>query len=330
MVEPTETYVPANIARLSHHDRQARPPRQACEILTNDISEILDGIIELTESTIDQHTPNESHNNGSNNNNNHNNHMLESNQIKSILIPSSFSSPLPSSSLIINDHSLTEINNNNDQSCNDMLIVGNNSSELYQINHNLTDHYSNVHDHDGTNHLSSSMSIINESSIINGHNSSQLFDNNNHNNSVNDLNEIFSSSLKLSPPILLSTPHSSPITKITKSNDAIQVDSSTTKRRRLDLLLNFFHYSNQPVNPLSASFVSRLLIHLTLHRGNIIIPYLRSSKEFLDQLFLSLDSSSVADLIIQLSQQETKQQHMIFEVSIEVFYSVQIILIVNK
>ncbi|CAH8617450.1 unnamed protein product [Schistosoma margrebowiei] len=285
----------------------------ACEILTNDISEILDGIIELTESTIDQHTPNESHNNGSNNNNNHNNHMLESNQIKSILIPSSFSSPLPSSSLIINDHSLTEINNNNDQSCNDMLIVGNNSSELYQINHNLTDHYSNVHDHDGTNHLSSSMSIINESSIINGHNSSQLFDNNNHNNSVNDLNEIFSSSLKLSPQILLSTPHSSPITKITKSNDAIQVDSSTTKRRRLDLLLNFFHYSNQPVNPLSASFVSRLLIHLTLHRGNIIIPYLRSSKEFLDQLFLSLDSSSVADLIIQLSQQETKQQHMIFE-----------------
>ncbi|CAH8634664.1 unnamed protein product [Schistosoma haematobium] len=288
----------------------------ACEILTNDINEILDGIIELTESTIDQHTPNESHNNGSNNNNNHNNHMLESNQIKSIPIPSSFSSPVPSSSMIINDHSLTEINNNtNDQSCNDMLIVGNNSSELHQINHNLIDHYSNVHDDDGTNHLSSSMSIINESSsIINGHNSSQLFDNNNHNNSANDLNEILSSSLKLSPPMSLSTPHSSTITKITKSNEAIQVDSSmTTCRRRLDLLLKFFHYSNQPVNPLSASFVSRLLIHLTLHRGNIIIPYLRSSNEFLDQLFLSLDSSSVADLIIQLSQQETKQQHMIFE-----------------
>lgn len=59
-----------------------------------------------------------------------------------------------------------------------------------------------------------------------------------------------------------------------------------------------------------------------------IIPYLRSSNEFLDQLFLSLDSSSVADLIIQLSQQETKQQHIIFEVSIEVFYSVHIVLIV--
>lgn len=245
----------------------------ACEILTNDINEILDGIIELTESTTDQHTPNESHNNGSNNSNNHNNHMLESNQIKSIPIPSSFSSPLPSSSMIINDHSLTEINNNNnDQSCNDMLIVGNNSSELHQINHNLIDHYSNVHDDDGTNHLSSSMSIINESSsIINGHHSSQLFDNNNHNNSVNDLNEILSSSLKLSPPMSLSTPHSSTITKITKSNEAIQVDSSTTTcRRRLDLLLEFFHYSNQPVNPLSASFVSRLLIHLTLHRGNIV------------------------------------------------------------
>ncbi|VDO97565.1 unnamed protein product [Schistosoma mattheei] len=28
MVKPTGTYVPANIARLGHHDRQARPPRQ--------------------------------------------------------------------------------------------------------------------------------------------------------------------------------------------------------------------------------------------------------------------------------------------------------------
>ncbi|VDO47185.1 unnamed protein product [Schistosoma margrebowiei] len=28
MVEPTGTYIPANIARLGHHDRQARPPRQ--------------------------------------------------------------------------------------------------------------------------------------------------------------------------------------------------------------------------------------------------------------------------------------------------------------
>ncbi|VDO64772.1 unnamed protein product [Schistosoma margrebowiei] len=29
MVEPTGTFVPANIARSGHHDRQARPPRQA-------------------------------------------------------------------------------------------------------------------------------------------------------------------------------------------------------------------------------------------------------------------------------------------------------------
>nr|CAX72829.1 Sad1/unc-84-like protein 2 [Schistosoma japonicum] len=28
MAEPRGTYVPASIARLGHHDRQARPPRQ--------------------------------------------------------------------------------------------------------------------------------------------------------------------------------------------------------------------------------------------------------------------------------------------------------------
>ncbi|VDO96157.1 unnamed protein product [Schistosoma margrebowiei] len=31
MVEPTGTYVPANIARMGHHDRQARPPRQGMD-----------------------------------------------------------------------------------------------------------------------------------------------------------------------------------------------------------------------------------------------------------------------------------------------------------
>ncbi|CAH8628948.1 unnamed protein product [Schistosoma rodhaini] len=273
----------------------------ACEILTNDINEILDGIIELTESTIDQPTPNELHNNACNNNNN--NHILESNQINCLSLPSSFSSPLPSSSMIINDHNLKVINNKDDQSCNNILIVNNNSH---------TDPYSNVHDNDAaaadTNHLSSPISVINESSIINDHNS-QLFNNIDHNN----LNELLTSNLKLSSPMLLPTSSSSTITT-SNDDDLIKVNNtSTTTRRRIDLLLHFFHYSNQPVNPLSASFVSRLLIHLTLHRGNIIIPYLRSSKGFLDQLFLSLDSSAVADLIIQLSQQETKQQHIIFE-----------------
>uniref|UniRef100_A0A5K4EU39 Uncharacterized protein n=1 Tax=Schistosoma mansoni TaxID=6183 RepID=A0A5K4EU39_SCHMA len=275
----------------------------ACEILTNDINEILDGIIELTESKIDQPTPNESHTNACNNNNNNNNHILESNQINCLSLPSSFSSPLPSSPMIINDHNLKETNNNDDQSCNNILIVNNNSH---------IDPYSNIHDNAAaaadTNHLSSSISVINESSIINDHNS-QLLNNIDRNN----LNELFTSNLKLSSPMLLPTSSSSTITT-SNDDDLIKVNNtSTTTRRRIDLLLHFFHYSNQPVNPLSASFVSRLLIHLTLHRGNVIIPYLRSSKGFLDQLFLSLDSCAVADLIIQLSQQETKQQHIIFE-----------------
>ncbi|VDP89283.1 unnamed protein product, partial [Schistosoma mattheei] len=39
MVEPTETNVPANTARLGHQDRQARPPRQGSNFGRDDIQE---------------------------------------------------------------------------------------------------------------------------------------------------------------------------------------------------------------------------------------------------------------------------------------------------
>ncbi|KAH8872924.1 Serine/threonine-protein phosphatase 6 regulatory subunit 3 [Schistosoma japonicum] len=284
----------------------------ACEILTNDISEILDGIIELTTPAINQHHNSNEFNNNNNNKNNSNNNMMETKDITSSSPTSS--SPL-SSLMILGNHNLTDTNNSN---CDNMLIVDNNSyttnnnfSELCQINSNHNENPSGNHNGNDIHHSSSSMSIVDESSSISNQDNHSL---SNNDNSENDLHELFSSHLKLSPPMSLSTPQSSRIeTATTTSNTNIDKVSPTITRRRVDTLIKFFNCSNQSVNPLSASFVSRLLIHLTLHRGNVIIPYLRLSKDFLDQLLSSLDSCSVADLIVQLAQQETKQQHIIFE-----------------
>ncbi|KAK4468865.1 hypothetical protein MN116_007572 [Schistosoma mekongi] len=271
----------------------------ACEILTNDISEILDGIIELTTpTTSEHHNSNESNNN---NNINNGNNMMESKGITSSSPTSS--SPISSSLMILDNHKPTNYSN--------FDTVNNNSSELCQINSNHSENPNGNDNGNDTNHLSSSMSIVDESSSISNQEDHLL----SNDNSEKDLHELFSSKLKLSPPMSLSTPQSSRkvTTTTATSNTDIDKVSPTITRRRVDMLIRFFNCSNQSVNPLSASFVSRLLIHLTLHRGKVIIPYLRSSKDFLEQLFSSLDSCSVADLIVQLAQQETNQQHIIFE-----------------
>ncbi|CAH8549536.1 unnamed protein product [Schistosoma turkestanicum] len=284
----------------------------ACEILTNDINEILDGLVELTPTIVDSsyHTSqNELHHNNNNDNNN---------SVKFNGTTASCSSSSSPSSMNVTAVSLTEINtddNNNyhSQNCSNMLIVENNSnivnnhsSELCQINANHHHHHVDEHGNDDDDDDASHHSPTN-------HRLNDYNDEDNHHH----FNEITSSSLKLFSPISLSTPQSS--SSLNSKNDAGEVNSLSTSsttpttRRRLDMLIDFFHHSNQPVNPLLACFVSRLLIHLTLHRGSVIIPYLRSSKEFLNHLFSSLDSCSVADLIIQLCQQETKQQHIIFD-----------------
>ncbi|CAH8620134.1 unnamed protein product [Heterobilharzia americana] len=266
-----------------------RYPSLACEILTNDINQILDAIIEPTPvhksySLFQGYQ--------------HDSDIHESTGIFSL-------------SMIHDDDGDKNWERNRlsdtfdlNSKTNDMLVVDDNSQhvnssmELCQIS---ADNNIKNDDDDSTNSASTSMSIIDESSMMNSQ--EKLLSN----SELDDMNVVCSSNITLSSITNVNDNETKMLT--TKRTNKI---NSPLTRPRVDMLIQFFN-SNQPVNPLSASFVSRLLIHLTLHRGSVIIPYLRSSQKFLDQIFSCLDSCAVADLIIQLAQQETKQQCVIFE-----------------
>lgn len=83
------------------------------------------------------------------------------------------------------------------------------------------------------------------------------------------------------------------------SNESKNVDS----RPHLNRLLR----AVQPdvgLNPLTASFLSRVLVHLAVNRSQIVIPYMRKFPNLLDNIVARLELTSMADLLIQLAQQE--------------------------
>ncbi|CAL8082965.1 unnamed protein product [Calicophoron daubneyi] len=92
--------------------------------------------------------------------------------------------------------------------------------------------------------------------------------------------------------------------------------SVSDSRPRLDCLLNAFD-TDQSINPLSASFISRLLVHLAVQRGQIVIPYMRHHPDFLRNVLSRFDVTAMADLLLHLAQQERGSQQCVFEWYIE-------------
>ncbi|KAF8569795.1 hypothetical protein P879_03680 [Paragonimus westermani] len=97
-------------------------------------------------------------------------------------------------------------------------------------------------------------------------------------------------------------------------SSVLDESSAVQPRPRLDRLLAAIKSS---LNPLSASFLSRVLVHLAVHRGQVVIPYMRSYPDFLEHLLSHFDLAAIPDLLIQLAQQERGLQHSIFEWFIE-------------
>ncbi|TPP65981.1 hypothetical protein FGIG_03987 [Fasciola gigantica] len=82
-------------------------------------------------------------------------------------------------------------------------------------------------------------------------------------------------------------------------NEISIVDS----RPRLSRLL----HALQPdvgLNPLTASFLSRVLVHLAVNRSQVVIPYMRKFPNLLENIVARLHLTAMADLLIQLAQQE--------------------------
>ncbi|TGZ68558.1 hypothetical protein CRM22_004176 [Opisthorchis felineus] len=86
--------------------------------------------------------------------------------------------------------------------------------------------------------------------------------------------------------------------------------SNCERRPRLDRLLGAL---DAPLNPLTASFISRVLVHLAVQRGQEVIPYLRASPNLLERVLSRFDLTAMPDFLLQLAQQERGSQQLIFE-----------------
>ncbi|KAA0190397.1 Serine/threonine-protein phosphatase 6 regulatory subunit 3 [Fasciolopsis buskii] len=82
-------------------------------------------------------------------------------------------------------------------------------------------------------------------------------------------------------------------------NESKNADS----RPHLDRLLRAVQ-PDVALNPLTASFLSRVLVHLAVNRSQIVIPYMRKFPNLLDNIVARLELTAMADLLIQLAQQE--------------------------
>ncbi|GAA51351.1 serine/threonine-protein phosphatase 6 regulatory subunit 3 [Clonorchis sinensis] len=86
--------------------------------------------------------------------------------------------------------------------------------------------------------------------------------------------------------------------------------SNGERRPRLDRLLSAL---DAPLNPLTASFISRVLVHLAVQRGQEVIPYFRASPNLLERVLSRFDLTAMPDFLLQLAQQERGSQQLILE-----------------
>ncbi|KAA0201047.1 hypothetical protein FBUS_03484 [Fasciolopsis buskii] len=71
--------------------------------------------------------------------------------------------------------------------------------------------------------------------------------------------------------------------------------------------LDRLHRAVQPdvaLNPLTASFLLRVLVHLAVNRSQTFIPYMRKFPNLLDNIVTRFELTAMTDLLIQLAQQE--------------------------
>ncbi|CAH8584179.1 unnamed protein product [Dicrocoelium dendriticum] len=105
----------------------------------------------------------------------------------------------------------------------------------------------------------------------------------------------------------------SSVANVSALSDSRNLDASFCSTQSRPLLDRFFNTLRAPLNPLSASFLCRILVHLSIHRGQIVIPYMRAFPNLLGFMLSHFDLSVLPDVLIQLAQQERGFQKFIFE-----------------
>ncbi|BHF77345.1 Serine/threonine-protein phosphatase 6 regulatory subunit 2 [Sparganum proliferum] len=97
------------------------------------------------------------------------------------------------------------------------------------------------------------------------------------------------------------------------SSEQSKGPTEAPKALRMPFVDNLLSFLDTPgaLNPLSASFFSKILINLLSFRAAELVPYLKARPDFFPNILQHLDTSAISDLLVELAQQDNGQQHVV-------------------
>uniref|UniRef100_A0A0X3Q9M8 Serine/threonine-protein phosphatase 6 regulatory subunit 3 n=1 Tax=Schistocephalus solidus TaxID=70667 RepID=A0A0X3Q9M8_SCHSO len=100
---------------------------------------------------------------------------------------------------------------------------------------------------------------------------------------------------------------------VISSSELSNEPTETSKAHRMPFVDNLLSFLDTPetLNPLSASFFSKILINLLSFRAAELVPYLKARSDFFPNILQHLDTSAISDLLVELAQQDNGQQHAV-------------------
>jgi serine/threonine-protein phosphatase 6 regulatory subunit 3 len=92
------------------------------------------------------------------------------------------------------------------------------------------------------------------------------------------------------------------------SGDFQRIQDSLLEKDNLDLLYSFLTINHQTLNPILASYFSRIINTLIVRKSNEILNYLKTRETFQDDFFRHLDTTSITDILYRLISDSNEQR----------------------
>jgi hypothetical protein len=92
------------------------------------------------------------------------------------------------------------------------------------------------------------------------------------------------------------------------SGDFQRIQEALLEKANLDLLYSILLSTNQTLNPILASYFSRIINTLIIRKPNELMNYLKSHETFKDDFIHNLDSTSITDILYRLISDSGEQR----------------------
>lgn len=92
------------------------------------------------------------------------------------------------------------------------------------------------------------------------------------------------------------------------SGDFQRIQEKLLEKEHLDFLYKFLTDNQSPLNPILASYFSRIINTLLIRKSNEILNYFKSCQTFVNDVFKHLDSTSITDILYRLISDSGEQR----------------------